>query len=130
MKQQKAERENCMRSMADLYPDWKSGILTQQEFVTIKVNLNEKIEKLNSSIQRLEDTAKQYESGMDGENAFLCNFKKYGNVTELTRPMLLELVKEIRVHDENTIEIELNFRDEYAQLIEYLEMNRENVESA
>ena len=130
LKQQRAERENCVRAMTDLYPDWKSGILTQQEFLTIKANLSEKIGKLDSSIQNLEDTAKQYESGVDCENAFLANFRKYGTVTELTRPMLLELVKEIRVHDENRIEIELNFRDEFAQLIEYLELNKDTVESA
>ena len=130
LKQQKAERENCIRSMTDLYPDWKSGVLTQQEFLTIKANLSEKIEKLESSIQSLEDTAKQYEVGVDNENSFLSSFRKYGTITELTRPMLLELVKEIRVYDENRIEIELNFRDEFAQLIEYLEMNKETIESA
>lgn len=130
LKQQKAERDNCMRSMADLYPDWKRGILTQQEFVTIKANLSEKIDKLNVTIQHLEDTAEQYQTGVDSENAFLASFRKYGTIRSLTRPMLLELVKEIRVYDENRIEIELNFRDEYAQLIEYLEMNQEVIESA
>lgn len=130
LKQQKAERENCMRSLAELYPDWKRGILTQQEFVTIKANLSEKIEKLNVTIQHLEDTADQYKTGVDSENAFLSGFHKYGTITELTRPMLLELVKEIRVYDENRIEIELNFRDEFAQLMEYLEMNQEAIESA
>ena len=130
LKQQKAERENCMRSMAELYPDWKRGILTQQEFVTIKANLSEKIEKLNVTIQHLEDTANQYQAGVDSENAFLAGFRKYGTIRSLTRPMLLELVKEIRVYDENRIEIELNFRDEYAQLMEYLEMNQEAIESA
>lgn len=130
LKQQKAERENCMRAMTDLYPDWKSGILTQQEFVIIKANLSEKIEILNATIQNLEDTAKQYETGVDSENAFLASFRKYGTITELNRPMLLELVKEIRVYDENRIEIELNFRDEYAQLVEYLELNKDTVESA
>lgn len=130
LRQQQAEREKCMRAMADLYPDWKSGILTQQEFVTIKANLNEKVERLDAAIQNLENTAKQYASGVDGENAFLASFRKYGTITELTRPMLLELVKEIRVYDENRIEIELNFRDEFARLMEYLEMNRDAIESA
>lgn len=130
IRQQKAERENYMRAMADLYPDWKSGILSQQEFLTIKANLSEKIEKLDGSIQNLEATAVQYESGVDSENAFLANFRKYGTITELTRPMLLELVKEIRVYDENRVEIELNFRDEFAQLMEYLELNKDTVESA
>ena len=130
LRQQTAERERYMRAMADLYPDWKNGILTQQEFVTIKANLSEKIKKLNITIQNLEDTAKQYESGVGQENAFLANFRKYGTITELTRPMLLELNKEIRVYDKDRIEIELNFRDEFTHLIEYLEMNREAIESA
>lgn len=130
MRQQQAEREKCFRAMADLYPDWKSGILTQQEYVTIKTNLNEKLEKLDATIKGLEDTAAQYTAGVDRDNGFLAGFRKYGTITELTRPMLLELVREIRVYDENRIEIELNFRDEYAQLIEYLEMNQEAIESA
>ena len=67
---------------------------------------------------------------MDSENAFLASFRKYGTIRSLTRPMLLELVKEIRVYDENRIEIELNFRDEFAQLIEYLEINQDVIESA
>ena len=128
LRQKQAEKENCMKAMVDLYPDWKSGILTQQEYITIKSNLNDKLERLDAAILSLETTAKQYESGVDCENAFLANFRKYGTIMELTRPMLLELVKEIRVYDENRIEIELNFRDEFAQLMEYLEMNRDVIE--
>ena len=128
LRQKQAEKEKCMKAMVDLYPDWKSGILTQQEYITIKSNLNDKLERLDAAILSLETTAKQYESGVDCENAFLANFRKYGTIMELTRPMLLELVKEIRVYDENRIEIELNFRDEFAQLMEYLEMNRDVIE--
>ena len=78
-------------------------------------------------MQSLANTAKQYAQGVNQENAFLSSFRKYGNITELTRPMLVELVKEIRVYDQNRIEVELNFRDEYEQLAEYLEMNQETV---
>ena len=130
LNRQKTEQEKCMRAMADLYPDWKSGILTQQEYVTIKSGLTQKLEQLELAIKNLENTLEQYAVGVDHENAFLAGFRKYGNITQLTRPMLLELVKEIRVYDENRIEIELNFRDEYAQLMEYLEMNQDAIESA
>lgn len=126
---QKAEREKCMRAMVDLYPDWKSGFLSQEEYLTIKANLNEKVEQLDEMIKNLESTADQYAKGLDQENAFLAHFRKYGNITELTRPMLVELVKEIRVHEEGRLEITLNFQDEYAQLIEYLEMNRDVIQS-
>lgn len=67
---------------------------------------------------------------MDGENTFLAAFRKYGNISELTRPILVELVKEIQVHDPDHIEIILNFQDEYEQLMDYLETNREIIQSA
>ena len=38
--------------------------------------------------------------------------------------------KEIRVYDENRIEIELNFRDEFALLIAYLEITRDVIARA
>lgn len=129
LKTQQAEREKCMRAMVDLYPDWKSGFLSQEEYLTIKANLNEKIASLDEMIQNLEQTADQYAKGVDQENGFIAHFRKYGTITELTRSMLVELVKEIKVHEGGRLEITLNFQDEYAQLIEYLEMNREIVQS-
>lgn len=129
LKTQQAEREKCMRAMVDLYPDWKSGFLSQEEYLTIKANLNEKIASLDEMIQNLEQTADQYAKGVDQENGFIAHFRKYGTITELTRSMLVELVKEIKIHEGGRLEITLNFQDEYAQLIEYLEMNREIVQS-
>jgi hypothetical protein len=60
---QKAERERCRQASADLYPDWKSGILTQEEYMTIKANLNEKLKTMDESIRNLEHTARQYAAG-------------------------------------------------------------------
>ena len=122
---QKAERERCLQARADLYPDWKSGILTQEEYMTIKANLNEKLKTMDESIQNLEHTARQYASGIDRDNAFLTAFRKYSPITGLTRPMLVELVKEILVHEDGRVEILLNFQQEQQALAAYLDMNRE-----
>ena len=53
---QKKEREKCLRAAADLYPDWKNELITQEEYMRIKANLNEKIEKLDGMIENLERT--------------------------------------------------------------------------
>jgi hypothetical protein len=126
----KAEREKYIRAMTDLYPDWKCGILSREEYQTIKAGLTEKVEKLDGVIQNLESTARQYTEGIGQENAFLSHFRKYGTIRELTRPMLVELVKEIRVYNGSRLEITLNFQDEYAKLAGYLEMNREAEETS
>ena len=130
LKQQYAERDKLNRATMDLYPDWKSGILTQEEYMRIKANLNEKLDAVNVTIKNLEKSSAQYAKGVDNENSFLSAFRKYGNITELTRPMLVELVKEIQVHDPDHIEIILNFQDEYEQLMYYLEMNQDIIQTA
>lgn len=126
---QKAERERCLQARADLYPDWKSGILTQEEYMTIKASLNEKLKTIDESIRNLEHTARQYASGIDRDNAFLSAFRKYSPINALTRPMLVELVKEIQVHENGRVEILLNFQQEQQVLAAYLDMNREAPEA-
>ncbi len=130
LKTQQHERDKCMRAMADLYPDWKSGILTQEEYLVIKANLSERITALDAMIANLEKTAQQYDNGVTKDNEFISHFIKYQNIDCLTRPMLVELVDEILVHEGGRIEVNLKFKDAYEQVIEYIEMNQEIVESA
>lgn len=130
LEQQQAEREKCHRMMVALYPDWKNGILSQEEYLTLKADLQSKLNTLDDSIARLRQTAAQYAGCMEQENEFLAHFRKYRNFTELTRPMLTELVREIRIFEGGRLEIVLNFRDELQALTEYLDMNREALESS
>ncbi len=130
LKTQHSERDKCVRAMADLYPDWKSGILTQEEYLVIKANLSERIATLDTMIANLEKTAQQYDTGVTKDNDFIAHFIKYQNIDCLTRPMLVELVDEILVHEGGRIEVNLKFKDAYEEVIEYLDMNKDIVESA
>ncbi len=56
-------------------------------------------------------------------NDFIEAFKKYGEITELTRPMLLEWVDEILVSEHERIQVNLKFQDSYEQLVEYVNQN-------
>lgn len=130
LKTQQTEREKCMRAMVDLYPDWKNGILTQEEYLNIKSSMQQKISSLDAMISNLEKSVKEYADGITSENDFIAHFMKYKNITQLTRPMLIELVENIYVHEGGKIEIELKYRDAYEQVVQYIEMNKEFTESA
>ena len=97
--------------------------------MTIKANLDRRLTDIDDTIQDLERTAHQYAAGIGRENAFLSAFRTYGTIPQLTRRMLVELVREIRVHEKDNIQIELNLQDEHARLTEYLEMNRTVIEN-
>ena len=126
--QQQSQREGYQKAMLELYPDWKSGILSQSEYLSLKADLLSKIQALDTSISQLQETLDQYAGGMAQDNAFLISFQRYHNFTELNRAMLVELVKEIRVYEGGRLEIELNFQDELQTLTDYLDMNRDALE--
>ena len=128
LKQQQTEREKCHRMMVGLYPDWKSGVISQEEYLTLKSDLQAKLTTLDSSIAKLRQTAEQYAGNPEQENEFLAHFRKYHNFSQLTRPMLTELVHEIRVYEGGRLEILLNFRDELQTLSDYLDLNRDALE--
>ena len=128
--QQEADRKKYHRSLMDLYPDWKSGILSQEEYLSLKADLNEKLMTLDSTIVRLRQSIDRHTEETDPKNDFLSHFLQYRNITELTRPMLVELVREIRVYEGGRLEITLNFQDELQSLTDGPELDQAALEEA
>ncbi len=122
---QMKEREKCTQMLTELYPDWKNGIITQEEYLSIKASIYEKAEKLDLSIESLRAAADEYTKGVDGENRFISSFKKLGTIEKLTRPILTELIEEILVHEGGNITINLKCSDAFARATEYIEMNND-----
>lgn len=124
---QQNERAKYMQAMADLYPDWKNGLLEQDEYLLIKANLKEKIAALDAMIQNLQKSINGCKDGVTAENDFISHFIKYQNIDHLSRAMLVELIEEILVYEGGKIEVTLKFRDAYEQVVEYIETNKEIV---
>ena len=116
--------------MVDLYPDWKNGIISQEEYLILKQNITDKIETLDKMIQNLSETAKSYEEGVTDENKFIAHFKKYGKIKCLTRELVTELIEEILVHEGGNITVKFKFRDAYNDAMEYIKMNKGIIKTA
>lgn len=128
LKSQVSEREKLVSMITDLYPDWKSGVITVDEYQMLKERLNERLRIVDEKIASLNKSAEQFQDGITEENEFVARFKKYGNIESLTRPLLTELVEEIFVHEGGDIEVVFKFQDAYAQVVEYIELNKQLIE--
>lgn len=121
---QKKEREKCLRASAELYPDWKNGEITREEYMRIRAGLNEKLKKLDAMISNLEES----KSKLDGENIELNGFAEYfikhRNIKALTRPVVVELIDKILVHEGGKITIKVNFADAFESALEYIEQTK------
>lgn len=130
LENQIAEKNKISKMILELYPDWKSGEISRQEYLALKEEFQKKIEKLDESINTLKKSAEEIENGIGSENAFIASFKKIGNIEKLTRPLLTELVEEILVHEGGNITIRLKCKDAFEQAAEYIEMNKDIAETA
>ena len=115
-----SELEKAVVMSADLYPDWKSGVISKEEYFVLKTKINDKIDMLKSRI--LELKSKKTTDHIKN-NEFLTLFKKYGNIKKLTRAMLVELVDSILVYNTDRIEINFRFKDSYTEISDFIEEN-------
>lgn len=128
LKYQISEREKLVSMITDLYPDWKSGVITADEYQMLKERLNEKLRIADEKIAALKKSVEQFQNGITEENDFVAHFKKYGNIKALTRPIVTELIEAIFVHEGGDIEVVFKFKDAYAEVAEYIEMNKQLIQ--
>ncbi len=114
-----AERDKIKDMMLELYPDWKSGMISKDEYMSLKENMAEKVKGLDEKIADFEKNLA--DDNKRNENDFLTIFKQYGKIDKLTRPILTELVDSILVHKDGNITINFKFKDAYEQIIEFIE---------
>ena len=89
--------------------------------------MSEDYERQTNLIQTVLETLNreqaELDNGVDIENAFLVTFRKYQNITPLTRELLVELIDHIKVYENGNISVKFNFADEYRRVVEYIEAN-------
>lgn len=120
-----AQREQIKNMMLDLYPDWKSGAITKEEYLALKENMGEKVKKLDEKIFDFERMLESDNTAQTAGNDFISHFKQYGKIDKLTRPILTELVDSILVHSDGNITINFKFKDAYEQIVDYIEETKQ-----
>ena len=125
-----AELEKLKGMIIGLYPDWKSGIISKEEYFTLKEQLTEKTTSLEKALENLKRTNEEFKNGITEDNDFISHFKKYGKIDTLTRAMVVELIDKIYVHEGGRITISFKFTDAYEKALEYIELNKEAILTA
>ena len=119
--QLEAERERIERMKMSLYPDWKAGDISREEYHQLKEQFEQKQAKLDACIASIQVRIDDAQNGVDETNPFLTQFVKYRNLQNLTREVVVELIDMIYVHEGGGITIQFKFSDAYAAAKEYIQ---------
>ena len=117
IQQRQEELKKTCKVSDELYMDWKSGDISREEYHRMKARIGEKLEHLQSNIDKLTQEYEEMEQGVQSDDPYLTQFLKYRTVTELERGMVVELVDKVLIHENKEVEIVFKYADQFKQII-------------
>ena len=112
LEKKKQEKERCKELRMMLYSDMKEGIVSKEDYVELHAAYGKRLRTAEEMDNELEKA--------DKANTWLDYFVKYQDIEELSRTVVVELIRKIRVYDKKNIEITFDFDDCYQTLLNQL----------
>ena len=123
--QLETERERIEQMKLSLYPDWKAGDISREEYHRLKEQFEQQQARLDTRLASLQTRIDEAQNGVDETNSFLSQFVKYRSLQTLTREVVVELIDMIYVHEGGKITIKFKFSDAYAAAQDYIRKHGE-----
>lgn len=125
--QKEKELSKINEIKSGLYMDWKSDVITKDEFISFKKDYEQKALDIRKALDKLsEDKNKESKTPYDD---CLNTFKKYRGIDKLDRQIVVELIEKILVHENKKLTIVFKFQDEFEELLKYIEQNKDMIDS-
>lgn len=108
-----------------LYQDWKDGEITHGSYQYMRGDYEEQIAAANKILNHLNTEQNALQQNVDLEEPYYADFKKYANIINLKRELLIELIDHIRVYENGNISIKFKFTDPLGGIMEHIETDTE-----
>ncbi len=102
-----------------LYQKYRDMEITIKEYTQQKEILEANYQSLKARIEK-----ENLSQAKIVENEFISTFTKYKGIKKLDRDLVKTLIKRIVLYDGEHIEIDFNFKDEFADAMEFIEQNK------
>lgn len=120
LEKKKQETERCKELRMMLYSDMKEGIVSKEDYVELHAAYGKRLRNAEESIRAIQKEMDSELEKADNANTWLDYFVKYQDIEELSRTVVVELIRKIRVYDKKNIEITFDFDDCYQTLLNQL----------
>ena len=106
------EIEKKYHYIDEVYEDYKEKVITKEEYLELKNFFEFRVVTLKEEVQALKEEIKKQPKEKEDRIKKANQIVEYQGFKELTRELLLRLVKEIRIYDKNRVEIDFKFQSE------------------
>lgn len=111
------EQEKCRKESykKKTYQNYMDEILSKEEYVFYMKDFQKDIERLETQVLNLKEKLKKSEELSRKYDEWVERFKNYIDIDELTRAVVLELIKKIEINADGSISIFYKFRNPYIE---------------
>lgn len=113
-----------------LYTDLKQGIITQEDYISLKMGYGQKTVTLTEQIAQLKEARQTLDHKESLQNELITRFRQYGQIDTLTRSIVTELIARIDVHEGRAITIHFKFEDEFEKVKAFAEQEMQELQAA
>ena len=117
--QQKLENKKSI--LSGLYVDYKEGLLSRQDYLFTRESVDADIRMIEAELAEQESANGQTRDLLTGEMKWQYMVRNYQNATELSPEMVEAFVETIKLHQDGSLDIKLNYMDEFAALMDACE---------
>lgn len=103
-----------------IYEDLRAGLLDRSEYESLKKELAERIAEATAAIEKLNKEKREILDGVSKQQSWIEQFRRYENVTELTRPMVIHLIERINIFEDSNIEIVFRHRNQIEEILRFI----------
>ena len=117
--QQKLENKKSI--LSGLYVDYKEGLLSWPDYLFTRESVDADIRMIETELAEQESASSQTHDLLAGEMKWQYMVQRYQNATELSPEMVEAFVETIKLHQDGSLDIKLNYMDEFAALMDACE---------
>lgn len=121
--EQLLEKNMSYKSM--LYENLVSGLITKEDFVSLKSKYTRDEARIREGIQQMKIKLEDVMENRSERLRWISRFTQFSNLTELDRRVVVQLIQAIRVVGKKELDIRFNYEDEYKQAMQMLAMQEE-----
>ncbi|MBC1925520.1 recombinase family protein [Listeria innocua] len=114
----KSEITKLERVTSDLYMDWKTEVLTRDEYVQLKSEFSQKTTQVKAQFQQVMTELALQDSKEETIQPYFEHFRKHGNITKLNRQILQDLIETIYIHENKEITIKFRFAEQEQEIVQ------------
>jgi hypothetical protein len=112
----KKSAEKAKTAKITLWERYHLGEISGEAFQRETEEADAKVMDCENKIVEVERRITELENSTGQENMFVERFSKQVGISELTRPIVEELISEVKIYSPERIEVVFNFADEYAKI--------------